>query len=75
MTTRSTDPDEPPETIDIPPVGGVFAEPWSGRKLVGLLSVFGPAAIVASMSIGAGETIVVVVTALGRVTICFGWCC
>ena len=43
-----------------PPLGGAFAEPWSARKLVGLLAVFGPAAIVASVSIGAGETIVVV---------------
>ena len=47
-------------TVDVPPPGGVFAEPWSGRKLLGLLAVFGPAAIVASLSIGAGETIVVV---------------
>lgn len=46
--------------IDIPEPTGVFAEPWSGRKLLGLLGVFGPAAIVASLSIGAGETIVVV---------------
>ena len=43
-----------------PPFGGAFAEPWSARKLLGLLAVFGPAAIVASVSIGAGETIVVV---------------
>ncbi len=48
------------DKIDIPPVGGVFAERWSGKKLMGLLAVFGPAAIVASVSIGAGETIVVV---------------
>ncbi len=51
------------ETIDkvtIPPLGGVFAEPWSIRKLLGLMAVFGPAAIIASMAIGAGETIVVV---------------
>ncbi len=46
--------------IEIPPVKGVFAEPWSLRKLWALLAVFGPAAIVASASIGAGETIVVV---------------
>ena len=39
-------------------LGGAFAEPWSARKLVGSLAVFGPAAIVASVSIGAGETIV-----------------
>ena len=46
--------------VDIPQVSGVFAAPWSLKKLWGLLSVFGPAAIVASVSIGAGETIVVV---------------
>ena len=43
-----------------PPLEGPFAQPWSAGKLVGLLAVFGPAAIVASVSIGAGETIVVV---------------
>ena len=48
------------DKIDIPPVTGVFEEPWSRKKVFGLLAVFGPAAIVASVSIGAGETIVVV---------------
>ncbi len=48
------------DKIDIPPVSGIFAEGWSAKKLVGLFAVFGPAAIVASVSIGAGETIVVV---------------
>ncbi|MBL7044254.1 MAG: Nramp family divalent metal transporter [Pirellulaceae bacterium] len=47
-------------TVAIPPATGVFAEPWSVRKLLGMMAVFGPAAIVASMAIGAGETIVVV---------------
>lgn len=42
------------------PQEGVVAEPWSLRKLAHLLAVFGPAAIVASVAIGAGETIVVV---------------
>ncbi len=46
--------------VDIPPISGVFGESWSPKKLLGLLAVFGPAAIVASVSIGAGETIVVV---------------
>ena len=46
--------------VEIPAVSGVFAEPWSLRKFAALLSVFGPAAIVASVAIGAGETIVVV---------------
>ena len=44
----------------MPPPSGVFAQPWSLKKIIGLLAVFGPAAIVASVSIGAGETIVVV---------------
>ena len=48
--------------VEIPEPTGVFAQPWSIRKLWGLLGVFGPAAIVASLSIGAGETIVVVRT-------------
>ena len=48
------------DKIDIPPVTGVFEEPGSRKKVFGLLAVFGPAAIVASVSIGAGETIVVV---------------
>ena len=46
--------------VEIPAVSGVFAQPWSFRKVAALLSVFGPAAIVASVAIGAGETIVVV---------------
>ena len=48
--------------VEIPEQTGVFAQPWSIQKLIGLLGVFGPAAIVASLSIGAGETIVVVRT-------------
>lgn len=48
------------DKVEIPPLRGVFAQPWSARKALGLLAVFGPAAIVASVSIGAGETIVVV---------------
>ena len=43
-----------------PEYKGVFAERWSLAKLGRLLTVFGPAAIVASVAIGAGETIVVV---------------
>lgn len=49
-----------PQPIVIPEPSGVFAEPWSGRKLLRLMAVFGPAAIVASVAIGAGETIIVV---------------
>jgi Mn2+/Fe2+ NRAMP family transporter len=50
------------EPIDIPEPAGVLAEPWSPVKLLRLAALFGPAAIVASVSIGAGETIVVVKT-------------
>jgi Mn2+/Fe2+ NRAMP family transporter len=46
--------------VEAPPPDKVFTQPWSLRKVGGLLAVFGPAAIVASVSIGAGETIVVV---------------
>ncbi len=42
------------------PYEGVFSEPWSLSKLGRVAAVFGPAAIVASVAIGAGETIVVV---------------
>jgi len=48
--------------VDIPQPTGVFNQPWSFQKLIALMAVFGPAAIVASVSIGAGETIVVVRT-------------
>jgi Mn2+/Fe2+ NRAMP family transporter len=48
------------EKLDIPAPSGVFSESWSGKKIMGLMKIFGPAAIVASVSIGAGETIVVV---------------
>ncbi len=53
-------PEDRPPTLQIPAPSGVFAEPWSMRKLGALMACFGPAAIVASVSIGAGETIVVV---------------
>jgi Mn2+/Fe2+ NRAMP family transporter len=48
--------------VDPPPAAGAVAEPWSLGKLWRLLGSFGPAAVVASVSIGAGETIVVVRT-------------
>ena len=50
----------PMDKVVVPTLKGVFAEPWSLKRVAGLLSAFGPAAIVASVSIGAGETIVVV---------------
>lgn len=48
------------EPLEVPSPGAIYEEPWSRRKLFGLMAAFGPAAIVASVSIGAGETIVVV---------------
>ena len=50
------------DAVTIPEPTGVLAEPWSLGKLWRLSAVFGPAAILASVSIGAGETIVVVQT-------------
>ena len=37
------------EHVDIPPVTGPYAEPWSLKKIIALASIFGPAAIVASV--------------------------
>ncbi len=48
------------DKVTVPPLKGVYAEPWSLRRFLAMMSAFGPAAIVASVSIGAGETIVVV---------------
>jgi hypothetical protein len=45
--------------VRIPPPEGLDAEPFSLRKCVLLLGSFGPAAVVASLSLGAGETIMV----------------
>jgi hypothetical protein len=50
----------PVEPITIPEPTGVLAEPWSFGKICRMAALFGPAAIVASVAIGAGETIVVV---------------
>ena len=58
MTDRST-----PGTLEIPALTGVLAEPFSFHKLWKLMGFFGPAAVVASLSLGAGETIMV--TGLG----------
>jgi Mn2+/Fe2+ NRAMP family transporter len=54
MGAQSADP------VEIPQPTGVVIEPWSAGKLWHVLRLFGPAAIVASVSIGSGETIVVV---------------
>jgi Mn2+/Fe2+ NRAMP family transporter len=49
--------------VAIPPLTGIYTEPMSVKKSFRLLGFFGPAAVVASLSIGAGETIMV--TGLG----------
>ena len=54
--------DSPTDPIVVPEPSGLLAEPWSAGKLWRMAGLFGPAAIVASVSIGAGETIVVVKT-------------
>jgi Mn2+/Fe2+ NRAMP family transporter len=54
--------DSPHHPVTIPEPSGAVAEPWSFGKLWRMAALFGPAAIVASVSIGAGETIVVVKT-------------
>src|SRR5687768_16250861 len=46
--------------ITPPPLKGPLAQPWSLAKLAGMLRMFGPAAVIASVAIGAGETIIVV---------------
>lgn len=51
---------EPESKITPLEYDGIFAKRWSLAKATKLLRVFGPAAIVASVAIGAGETIVVV---------------
>ncbi|HMP04924.1 MAG TPA: hypothetical protein PJ982_01130, partial [Lacipirellulaceae bacterium] len=43
-----------------PPPDQSIEGPWSAGKVWRLLRMFGPAAVVASVAIGAGETIVVV---------------
>ncbi len=49
-----------PTPITPPPLRGPLAQPWSLAKIAGMLRMFGPAAVLASLAIGAGETIVVV---------------
>ncbi|MAT72045.1 MAG: hypothetical protein CMJ58_21275 [Planctomycetaceae bacterium] len=46
--------------IDPPPPCAALAGGWTGGKLLRVARLFGPAAIVASVAIGAGETIIVV---------------
>jgi hypothetical protein len=49
--------------IEIPPLTGIYAEPFSVSKLFRMMKFFGPAAVVASLGLGVGETIMV--TGLG----------
>jgi len=53
----------PDKPIEIPPLTGIYAEPFSVGKLLRMMKFFGPAAVVASLSLGVGETIMV--TGLG----------
>ncbi len=43
--------------VEYPEPPSIMREPLSARKVLGLARYFGPAAIVASMSLGAGETV------------------
>ena len=45
--------------LTVPEPEGVYSEPFSARKAFRMLGFFGPAAVVASLAIGAGETILV----------------
>ena len=51
------------QPIEIPPLTGLYAEPFSPGKLLRMMQFFGPAAVVASLGLGVGETIMV--TGLG----------
>ena len=51
------------DPIGIPPLTGIYAEPFSVGKLLRMMKFFGPAAVVASLGLGVGET--VMVTGLG----------
>ena len=51
-----------PSPFAPPPLVGPLAQPWSLTRVAQMLQMFGPAAVLASVSIGAGETIVVVRT-------------
>ncbi|MCA9259019.1 MAG: Nramp family divalent metal transporter, partial [Planctomycetales bacterium] len=48
--------------LDPPPLCAACSGPWTWRRVGELARLFGPAAMVASVSIGAGETIIVVRT-------------
>lgn len=56
----SSSPDTTPASVEPPPPAAELTGPLSMGKLGRMLALFGPAAIVASVAIGAGETIVVV---------------
>jgi Mn2+/Fe2+ NRAMP family transporter len=53
-------PDPFTEPVTPPPLERACTEPWSPGRLFRMLRLFGPAAVVASVAIGAGETIIVV---------------
>ena len=56
---QASDSTESSRYLSIPEPTGVYAEPWSWKKFRLMLGFFGPAALVASMAVGAGETILV----------------
>ncbi len=55
-----TDADELRIPVSLPPIDPLVTAPLGPSSFVRLLQCFGPAAIAASVSIGAGETILVV---------------
>ena len=46
-----TEENQKTEHVDIPAVTGPYAESWSLKKIMALAAVFGPAAIVASVTL------------------------
>ena len=52
-----TDQPNDAEHVEIPPLTGIHAEPFSIRKSISMMRYFGLAAVVASLSLGTGETI------------------
>jgi Mn2+/Fe2+ NRAMP family transporter len=60
-TTKPQSGEAPPSlgAVAVPEPEGIFGEPFSRRKLMRMLRFFGPGALVASIAVGAGETILV----------------
>lgn len=60
MSDDAAPPDGDFAPVEPPPPCAALTGRWSGGKLLRVARLFGPAAIVASVAIGAGETIIVV---------------